>query len=117
MVFQEFERDDAKRRSTVEKHGIDFEDAKLIFDGRPVLHTPSNQKGEDRWIAVSNLNGLTISVIYTFRGEKIRIGTARRANKMEREHFNDKFNGGNDPPKKRKQDGLGSAPSRGSSGA
>lgn len=33
MADQEFEWDDAKRRSTIRKHGIDFEDAKLIFDG------------------------------------------------------------------------------------
>ena len=70
MAFMDFEWDDAKRRSTIEKHGIDFKDAKLIFDGRPVLYAPANQKGEDRWIAVGDLNGLVISVIYTFRGER-----------------------------------------------
>ena len=98
MAFMDFEWDDAKRRSTIEKHGIDFKDAKLIFDGRPVLYAPSNQKGEDRWIAVGDLNGLVISVIYKFRGEKTRIITARRANKKEREHYNVKFSGGKDPP-------------------
>lgn len=98
MASQEFEWDDAKRRSTIRKHGIDFEDAKLIFDGRPVLHAPSNPKGEERWIAVGSLGGLTIAVIYTFRGEKIRLVTARRANKREREHYDEEFSGENDPP-------------------
>ncbi len=98
MADQEFEWDDAKRRSTIRKHGIDFEDAKLIFDGGPVLHAPSSQKGEERWIAVGSLEGLIISVIYTFRDGKIRLITARRANRREREHYDEKFSGGNDPP-------------------
>ena len=99
MAGQEFEWDDAKRRSTIRKHGIDFKDAKLIFDGRPVLHAPSNQKGEERWIAVGSLEGFLISVIYTFRGEKIRLITVRRANRREREHYDEKIGGGNDPPR------------------
>lgn len=49
-------------------------------------------------MAVGELNGLIISVTCTFRGEKIRIVTARRANRTERKHYHDKFSGGNDPP-------------------
>ena len=98
MALQEFEWDDAKRRLTREKHYIDFEDAKLIFDGRPVLHAPSMQKGEDRWLAVGHLEGLIISVVYTLRGKKIRIITARRASTREREQYNVKFSAGKEPP-------------------
>ena len=75
----EFERDEANRKSTLEKHGIDFNDAIRIFDGRPAVHAPSNHPDENRWIVISKLSGLMISVVYTFRGDKTRIITARRA--------------------------------------
>ena len=32
-ILMEFERDDAKNRSNIAKHGVSFEDAKRIFDG------------------------------------------------------------------------------------
>ena len=93
-----FEWDAKKRKSTLEKHGIDFVDAKRIFDGRPVLYAPSHRRGEQRWMAVGELNGLAISVVFTRREGKIRIITARRASKNEERRHNDKFNRGNDPP-------------------
>ena len=76
MADQEFEWDDAKRPFDDQETWNRFEDAKLIFDGVPVLHAPSSQKGEERWIAVGSLEGLIISVIYTFRDGKIRLITA-----------------------------------------
>ena len=47
----EFEWDENKRSSTLKKHGIDFLDATRIFDGRPVLHAPSDRPGEERRVA------------------------------------------------------------------
>lgn len=70
IASQQVERDDAQRCLTIRKHGVNFEDANMIFDGRLVLHAYSNQKGEERWIAVGNLEGLIISVIYTYRSKK-----------------------------------------------
>ena len=40
MKSDDFEWDGAKHESTLQKHGIDFNDAMLIFDGRPVLCAP-----------------------------------------------------------------------------
>ena len=98
MADMQFEWDEAKRISTIAKHGVDFEDAKLIFDGRPVLHAPSDHEGEDRWIAVGDLNGLLVSVVFTHRSGRIRNITARRAREDEKRRYNDAFSGGNDPP-------------------
>ncbi len=96
----EFERDEAKSKSTLEKHGIDFYDVVRIFDRRPAVHAPSNRPGEERWIAISQLSGLMISVVYTVRDDKIRIVTARRARKNERIENHENHSGGCDPPEK-----------------
>jgi uncharacterized protein len=45
VVF-EFEWDEAKRLSNIEKHGIDFKVADLVFDGRPILNLLSGRESE-----------------------------------------------------------------------
>ena len=82
----EFEWDDAKRQTVLEKHGLDFIDAIKIFAG-PVLTARSNHEGEERWIAIGLLDELEIAVIYTIRDDIYRIITARRARKKERDLY------------------------------
>ena len=86
MSAPQFEWDDAKCASNVEKHGIDFEDAIAIFE-QPALIYPSNRNHEDRWIAVGILEGLEIAVVFTRRGDAIRLISARRARKYERRAY------------------------------
>ncbi len=93
-----FDWDEDKRSSTLAKHGIDFEDAVRIFDGRPVVHAPSKYPNEERWIATGKLSGQMLSVVYTFRDNKIRIITARRARKNEKRKYHESHPGGCDPP-------------------
>ncbi|MFN3722459.1 MAG: BrnT family toxin [Paracoccaceae bacterium] len=81
-----FEWDDAKRIATLEKHRIDFIDAAQVFvQAHLILHARSEV--EDRKIAVGQLNGVTLAVVHTHRDGAIRIITARRARKNEREQF------------------------------
>lgn len=93
-----FEWDERKRESTLEKHDIDFLDAIRIFDGRPALHARSNHPDEERWIATSKLSGQMVSVVYTFRGDAVRIITARQARKNEQRNYNKNHSKGCDPP-------------------
>ena len=93
-----FEWDENKRSSTLKKHGIDFLDATRIFDGRPVLHAPSDRPGEERRVAIGKLSGQIVSVVYTFRADAIRIITARRARKNEQREYHENHPGGCDPP-------------------
>lgn len=80
------------------KHGIDFNDATRIFDGRPAVHVPSKHPDEERWIATGKLAGLVISLVYTFRGDAIRIITARRARKDEQKQYHQSHPAGCNPP-------------------
>lgn len=92
-----FEWDENKRSSVLERHGIDFEDAIRIFDGL-VWETPSPRTGEPRWLAVGVVNGIEIAVVYTVRGGRRRIITARRARTHERRNYHAHVTGGGSQP-------------------
>ena len=92
-----FEWDEDKRRSVIERHGIDFEDAIQIFDG-PVWETLSPRPGEQRWLAIGVVDGIEIAVIYTVRNGCRRIITARRARIDERQKYHASIIGGGNPP-------------------
>ena len=84
----QFEWDENKRQANIEKHGIDFADAIKIFDG--LAHTTQDTRedwGEERFVTVGLLDGVEIAVINTPRDKRIRIISARRARKTERERY------------------------------
>lgn len=95
---KQFEWDEGKRVLTLSKHGIDFEDAIRIFDGRAAVHAPSDRPDEERWVATGMLSRRMVSVVYTFRGDKIRIITARRARENEQRKYHENHPGGCGPP-------------------
>jgi uncharacterized DUF497 family protein len=78
-----FEWDETKRRSNLAKHGIDFLDARQIFDGRLVLETKSPYTEEERFVTVGPLNERYVTVVWTPRQENVRIISARYARRME----------------------------------
>lgn len=83
-----FEWDEQKRETNLEKHGVDFEDAKLIFSGQTV-EIPDNRHnyGEHRIGAFGEVKNNVFFVVYTQRGEKRRIISARKAGTNERELY------------------------------
>ncbi|MGR3316668.1 BrnT family toxin [Roseovarius indicus] len=81
-----FEWDEDKRKLTLEKHGLDFLDAAEVFaEDHLVLRARSEI--EQRLIAIGPINGMFIAVVFTMRGDTIRIITARRARRNEREAY------------------------------
>lgn len=83
-----FEWDDQKNRANNAKHGIAFEVVRDCFSG-PMLvrHDARFDYGEERWIAIALLNIVPVVIVYTTRGKKIRIISARKADRREREKF------------------------------
>jgi uncharacterized protein len=77
--INQFEWDEDKRRQNLEKHGVDFLRAALVFDGRPAVMLYSPRTGEDRWQTTAEIEGRLITVVWTWRGERCRIISARRA--------------------------------------
>ena len=87
----EFEWDENKNKSNQEKHGIDFNDAKDIFNDPNRINSEDNRKdyGEKRWIAIGMVANIFLTVVYTIRDAAIRIISARRSNRKERQAYND----------------------------
>ena len=81
--------DEAKRRSNLEKHGLDFKDAHLVYDNPEKYTYDSSRKGERRWtdIAVAVIHGKLLTLIYTERGDQIRVISLRPASREEREQY------------------------------
>jgi uncharacterized DUF497 family protein len=78
----EFEWDPGKARSNERKHAITFEFATGVFDDVDRTERLDNFSAEERWAAVGVVEGIEIYVVYTLRGEVIRLITARRATRM-----------------------------------
>lgn len=78
-----FEWDESKRLRNIEDHGVDFIDMAEIFDGRPVFTYYTPRDGEDRWGTVGLFGERLYLVVWTKRGEKVRIISAYRADDWE----------------------------------
>lgn len=83
----EFEFDEAKRLATIEKHGLDFLDADILF-GNPHLIGPARiVAGEQRWLVVGTLDDVFVTAIFTWRGSVIRLISMRKARDDERKRY------------------------------
>ena len=82
----DFEWDEAKSRANLAKHGIPLDLVPLAFEA-PVLARRSDRRGEERWLGIGSVEGLVIAFAYTKRGANLRIISARRANRHERQSY------------------------------
>lgn len=82
------EWDDAKNEKNFKKHGIYFEDAAWIFldENRFEEFDELHSDFEDRIKTIGRV-GKILAVIYTERGEKYRIISARYATKKETDDY------------------------------
>ncbi|MBR1730622.1 MAG: BrnT family toxin [Selenomonadaceae bacterium] len=89
----QFEWDDEKNIKNYKKHKIYFEDAAFVFldDDRIEDYDKDHSDEEDR-IRVIGKVAKVLVVIYTERGEKFRIISARYANKDDEEEYYGQFN-------------------------
>ncbi|GGM08058.1 BrnT family toxin [Pseudooceanicola nanhaiensis] len=77
-----FEWDEDKRRLVLGKHGFDLADAGSLF-GRRHMIIAARSDVEVRFIALGILDDVEVAVVYTHRGKKIRLITARRMRRNE----------------------------------
>ncbi|WP_448187752.1 BrnT family toxin [Azospirillum sp. sgz301742] len=84
----EFEWDEAKRLSNFDKHGVWFDDAIYIFEGRTVVRAdPRDHGGETRFRAYGTVDGRVLAIVYTWRGDVCRVISARKANDREQRAY------------------------------
>ena len=79
-----FSWDEAKRKSNVRKHKIDFLDAYKVFRGFTVTAEDDREAyGEQRFLTLGLLEDQVVAVAHTERDENIRIVSIRKATKHE----------------------------------
>jgi uncharacterized DUF497 family protein len=85
----EFEWDEAKAASNYAKHGIGFPQAIKAFRDPFAVERIDDRAdyGEERIILLGMTDGLILHVAFTERGERIRVISARRAEKHEQDDY------------------------------
>ena len=88
-----FEWDEAKSQDNFEKRGFDFEYAARIFKGGDLLEYEDRRRdyGERRCVAIGEIEGEILFVVYTWRGASRRIISARLASRRERDAYRQTF--------------------------
>ena len=88
-----FQWDENKAQINIKKHQIKFETATMVFKDHNRLEffdELHSLPGEERYITIGLVKStafVVVTVVYTERGEFIRIISARKANKNEREMY------------------------------
>ena len=82
--------DTAKAASNVAKHGVRFADAALVFDDPVALTVVDDESDptEQRFVVLgADAAGRVLVVVYSWRGDDIRLISARTAEPHEREEY------------------------------
>jgi len=83
----EFEFDAAKSELNRLKHGIDFEGAKRLWDDPRLCEAPARTIDEARFIVVGRIGTSHWAAIVTYRDERVRLISVRRARDEEIERY------------------------------
>ncbi|OBQ12864.1 MAG: hypothetical protein AN490_04000 [Anabaena sp. AL09] len=87
-ICMQVEWNPEKAKSNLQKHGVSFSDAEaVLFDPYALSFEDQSAQGEQRFIimGMDHLWRLLV-VVYTYRGDNIRLISARPATPKEREH-------------------------------
>jgi len=84
----EFEWDPEKAETNEEKHGIKFQDAIRVFlDPNHLLEPAKQDFGEKRFTVIGKVKDRELLLVFTYRQNKVRIISARRAHQNERRKY------------------------------
>jgi uncharacterized DUF497 family protein len=89
MRDDEFEWDDLKAEANLKKHGVSFREARRVFDDIFALveEDVDADPREDRFLATGMVGDTLIMVVYTERGSRVRLISARRATVHEQRRY------------------------------
>ena len=87
----QFEWDEEKAAANLRKHGVDFRDAVAVFDDvfRIEWYDAEHSEEEDRYNTIGLVRDV-LFVVYTERGVRTRIISARKATPRERSAYYDR---------------------------
>jgi uncharacterized protein len=86
---QEFEWDANKAEANLRKHGVAFEAARRVFKDCFAVETADTDLsyGEARFVITGMVDGRLLRVVFTERGDRIRIISARKATRHEQRKY------------------------------
>jgi hypothetical protein len=82
--------DPAKLKANVEKHGVRFADAVVALEDPVAVHITDweSDPAEERFVVLGlDATARVLVVVYTWRGDDIRLISARCANPHERKEY------------------------------
>ena len=89
-----FEWDEAKRRTNLTRHRIDFAELGEVFEGAPLTVLDDRYDyGERRYLTFGLLKGRVVAIAHTGFDDVIRIISARKAERYEEiKYFKERWN-------------------------
>jgi uncharacterized DUF497 family protein len=78
-----FEYDPAKSIENKRKHGIDFEEAQMLWADPELIEIPARTTDELRWLLIGRIGEKHWSAVITQRGADVRLVSVRRARDEE----------------------------------
>jgi len=81
----EFEWDSAKAALNLRKHRVSFPYATRVFldPHRQERLDTREEYGEERWVVLGQVDERVLVVVYTLRGSRIRLISARKADRND----------------------------------
>lgn len=88
----QFEWDEEKAALNLKKHGVRFETAARVFcdENRIEFFDSAHSNGEERYNTIGMVDSI-LFVVYTERKNRVRLISARPANKKERSLYYDRY--------------------------
>ncbi|MCR9104466.1 MAG: BrnT family toxin [Gammaproteobacteria bacterium] len=83
----DFEYDERKSASNLQKHGIDFIAAQALWHDPDLLEIPARIEDEPRYLAIGKIGLKHWSAVITYRESTIRIISVRRSRDEEVELY------------------------------
>ena len=81
--------DEAKRKSNLRKHGLDFRDAFLVYENPDKCTYDASREDEYRLmdVALAVVKGRLLTLVYTEQDDEIRVMSFRNASRTERKQY------------------------------
>lgn len=79
-----FTWDEVKRKRNLKDHGLDFVDAKRVFEGATFTFEDDRFRyDEQRLVTLGLLEGIPVSIVHTETKDRVRVISFRKATKGE----------------------------------
>ena len=90
-TFMDYQWDDNKAKANLKKHKVDFADAVTVFGDDLAITVEDDDPDEERFVTIGvDAQGRILVVVYTWRGESIRLISARKATRGERQEYEER---------------------------